>query len=166
MNEFVVTINNHKRTIKLISTNKILLSGKEYSCELLHLSGNVYILRLNNNFYNISIESICNGKISLVVSGNRFESVIRTSLQEKASQLLQLSGISQNKVEVKAPMPGMILKINKTAGESIKKGETILILEAMKMENDLRAPKTGLIKDVFMKEGTAVEKGAVLFSIE
>ncbi len=166
MNEFVVTINDRKHVIKILSPDKILLEGKEYSCELLHLSGNVYILQLNNNFYNVSVESIRNGSISLLVKGNRFESIIRTSLQEKASQLLQQSGVSHKRVEVKAPMPGMILKINKKAGESIVKGETILILEAMKMENDLHAPKTGLIKDIFIKEGTAVEKGTVLFSIE
>lgn len=67
---------------------------------------------------------------------------------------------------MKAPMPGMILKIRKSAGEQILQGESILILEAMKMENDLKAPASGILKKVYVTEGTAVEKGAKLFSIE
>lgn len=166
MNEFVVTVNDSKMQVNLPGTGKVKISGKEYTCELLHLSGNAYILRLENKFYNISAESIKNGNYTLIVSGNRFDAVIRTSLQERAGQLLQKSDSAGKLIEVKAPMPGMILKIKKNAGESIAKGETILILEAMKMENDLHSPKAGYIKDIFINEGTAVEKGAALFSIE
>jgi len=165
MNEYVVTINNKKIPVSITESDTVIISGKEYHYELLHLSANTYILQLENNFYTISSERITNGNFSMLIEGNRFEAVIRSLLQEKAGQLLQKSDISKNKIEIKAPMPGMILKIKKKAGDSITKGETILILEAMKMENDLRAPKSGYIKDVFIKEGTPVEKGAKLFSI-
>ncbi len=165
MNDFVVTVNNNKMPVSLPGTGKVKIAGKEYSCELLHLSGNAYILRLENKFFNISAERINNGNYTLIISGNRFDAVVRTSLQERAGQLLQKSDSIKKQVEVKAPMPGMILKIKKHAGETIAKGETILILEAMKMENDLHAPKAGFIKDIFIGEGTAVEKGTVLFSI-
>ena len=87
-------------------------------------------------------------------------------MQEKASELLEKKSAAHHKTEVRAPMPGMILKIKKNAGEIISQGETIIILEAMKMENDLRAPNSGLIKNILVKEGAAVEKGAALFTIE
>jgi len=166
MNEYVITINDKKKTIGITPSGSVIISGKEYYCELLHLSGNTYILQLENNFYTISADRITNGNYTLLLEGSRFETVIRTLLQEKAGQLLQKENAGKNKIEIKAPMPGMILKIKKQAGDKITKGETILILEAMKMENDLRAPKSGYIKDIFINEGTPVEKGVKLFSIE
>ena len=69
-------------------------------------------------------------------------------------------------MEVKAPMPGMILKVNKQVGEEVLSGESVIILEAMKMENELRSPVTGKLKELFVKEGNPVEKGIKLFSIE
>ncbi len=166
MNEFVVTINDKKKLVNFISKNKIEIDGKELQCDLLHLSGNTYILKLENKFYRVSADKIKNGNYSISLEGNRFEAEIRSALQEKASQLLQQAGTLKKRIEVKAPMPGMVLKIKKKEGDEISNGETIIILEAMKMENDLRAPQSGNIKDIFIREGTAVEKGTVLFSIE
>ena len=63
-------------------------------------------------------------------------------------------------------MPGLILKVRKKTGESVEQGESVMILEAMKMENDLKAPNSGIISNIEVNEGSAVEKGAILFSIE
>lgn len=166
MNEFIVTINDKKKFVNLISENKIEINGIEVPCELLHLSGNTYILKLENKFYQISADKVQNGNYTISFEGQRFDAIVRSALQEKASQLLQQSGASKKRIDVRSPMPGMILKIKKNKGEEISRGETIIILEAMKMENDLRAPQSGIIKDILIKEGTAVEKGTVLFSIE
>ena len=62
-------------------------------------------------------------------------------------------------------MPGLILKIRKKVGEKVEQGESVIILEAMKMENDLKAPASGIIDNILVSEGSAVEKGVVLFSI-
>jgi biotin carboxyl carrier protein len=91
---------------------------------------------------------------------------VRTSLQEKAAKLMEKSAAATKKVEVKAPMPGMILKIKKELGEEVKLGDSVIILEAMKMENDLRAPATGKITKMPVTEGSAVEKGFFLYQIE
>ena len=87
-------------------------------------------------------------------------------MQEKASKLIELRTIFRHKLEVKAPMPGMVLKIKKQAGDDVMQGDSVLILEAMKMENDLRAHISGKIKSINVKEGMAVEKGYSLFIIE
>ena len=63
-------------------------------------------------------------------------------------------------------MPGKIVKINKKEGDSVTKGETVLILEAMKMENEIKAGATGVIKSVNVKEGQALEAGFLMVEIE
>lgn len=63
---------------------------------------------------------------------------------------------------VNAPMPGTILRINVTEGQAVKKGETLLILEAMKMENEISAPRDAVVKQVIATKGSSVDSGAPL----
>ncbi|MBC7552646.1 MAG: biotin/lipoyl-binding protein [Taibaiella sp.] len=67
---------------------------------------------------------------------------------------------------VKAPMPGMVLRVLVTAGQKVNKGDALIILEAMKMENLLKATVAGTVKTIKAVEKTAVEKGAVLLEME
>jgi biotin carboxyl carrier protein len=74
---------------------------------------------------------------------------------------------ANKKVEpVKAPMPGMVLKVLVRPGQQIEKGDGLLILEAMKMENVLKANGPATVKSIRVEERTAVEKGAVLIDLE
>jgi len=66
---------------------------------------------------------------------------------------------------VNAPMPGTILAVNVTAGQSVKKGDVLFILEAMKMENEIMAPADGTVAAVAVTKGAAVESGAVLCTL-
>ena len=67
---------------------------------------------------------------------------------------------------VVAPMPGTILSVNVTAGQAVKSGDVLVILEAMKMENDITAPRNGVVKKLFVNEKQTVAKGEALFEVE
>lgn len=64
-----------------------------------------------------------------------------------------------------APMPGTILSVNVTAGQSVKSGEVLVILEAMKMENEIKAPKDGTVASVAVSKGESVNTGATLVTL-
>jgi len=68
-------------------------------------------------------------------------------------------------VKITAPMPGTVLKVNVNAGDTVKKGQILLILEAMKMENEIVAPSDGKIADVNVSSGSSVNSGDVLLSM-
>ena len=68
-------------------------------------------------------------------------------------------------VKVNAPMPGKILAVKANAGQAVKKGDVIIVLEAMKMENDIVAPQDGTIASVSCAVGDSVEAGALLASL-
>ena len=64
--------------------------------------------------------------------------------------------------QITAPMPGTILTVNVSAGQAVKKGEVLMILEAMKMENEIMCPRDGVVASVHTSKGSAVESGALL----
>lgn len=105
-------------------------------------------------------------EVVLRVNGQSYS----VAITEPIDALLQSMGLdlkANKKAEpVKAPMPGMILKILVEPGQVIEKGDRLLILEAMKMENVLKAAHPGVVKAVRAEERTAVEKGAVLIEME
>lgn len=69
------------------------------------------------------------------------------------------------KVTVKAPMPGTIMKVNATVGASVKKGDVLCVLEAMKMENDICAPEDGVVASVNVQKGASVQTEEVLVTL-
>ncbi len=98
----------------------------------------------------------------LKVNGTKYECL----LKDKYDELLHSLGFDTTAVKkinnVKAPMPGMVLSILVEDGHEVKKGDALIILEAMKMENILKAPVDAKIKKIIIKKGTAVEKNQVL----
>lgn len=166
MNEYVVTIKNKKKEVILSNNSEVNINGKNYHYEIIELGENDFVLRIDNRFYEISADKVDAEQYSLFINGKVIDAVVRTGLQERASSLIEQSSEIKHKMEVKAPMPGMILKIKKNPGDTVQKGDSIIILEAMKMENDIKTPYSGLIKEINVKENNPVEKGAVLFSIE
>lgn len=75
------------------------------------------------------------------------------------------AGGAQGAVKVNAPMPGKIISVKASAGQAVKKGDVLLILEAMKMENEVVAPQDGTVAGIHVSAGDSVEAGAVLASL-
>ena len=72
------------------------------------------------------------------------------------------SAASADGTSITAPMPGTILSVNVSAGQTVKKGDVLMILEAMKMENEIMCPRDGVVESVSTSKGSAVESGALL----
>lgn len=97
----------------------------------------------------------------LQVAGQRFEVHVQDE-REKALAGSIKSGHEADEAKVRAPMPGLVLGVTVEVGASVERGQTVVILEAMKMENDLAAPIAGTIKEVKVSKGQTVNQGDVL----
>jgi biotin carboxyl carrier protein len=91
---------------------------------------------------------------------------VKVDLKDKADLLLKQLGLSNlaanSKKDIKAPMPGLILNIMVEEGKEVKKGDPLLILEAMKMENVIKSPSDGVVKSIKTQKGKSVEKNQIL----
>jgi biotin carboxyl carrier protein len=100
------------------------------------------------------------------INGNKYQ----VQLKDEMDQLLEKMGLdkmaSAKVNEIKAPMPGLVLKALVNKGDSVNKGDGLLVLEAMKMENVIKSPSAGVIKSIEVKVGSPVEKNQVLIQFE
>ncbi len=165
MNEYIVTVKDKKNLVKISENSEITINDRPHHYELIRIKNYSYRLLIDQKIYDISAVKINSDKYLVSLEGYTYETLVRTSLQERATKVIEQQGSVHHLREIKAPMPGMILKIKRKPGDNIKLGESIIILEAMKMENDIKAPASGIIKNIYISEGSTVEKGAKLFSI-
>ncbi len=139
-------------------------NGKSVEADILNVGDQQYHLILNNQSYNIDVIKADHAEKKLVikVNGKKYSLDVKDKYDELLHNL-GLDNIAAKKIsDVKAPMPGMVLNILVTEGQEVKKGESLLVLEAMKMENVLKSPADGIIKKIIAQKGTAVEKNQLL----
>ena len=106
------------------------------------------------------------GAFELSVGGFRFP---LEALDERTRVIRELSGASgkaKGPAHLSAPMPGLIVRVSVKEGDQVRAGQGLVVMEAMKMENELRAASDGVVKRVVASPGTAVEKGALLLEME
>lgn len=144
--------------------NKFLVGNKELTLDMEKVNASSYHILRDSKSYKIHLVRIdSNSKTATVIVNNK---LLKVSLRNKLDLLLNNMGLetgneSSNNT-VNAPMPGLILDILVNVGDQVQKGETLLILEAMKMENVIKSPKDGIISSVKIKSGESVEKNQAL----
>jgi biotin carboxyl carrier protein len=147
-----------------MKSNHIKLNGEAVTPDWTMISENKYHAIINNQSLTIELTNAEeDGKnMSIVVNGIKYQ----VELQNQFDALLKQLGMDKlatNKVNsIKAPMPGLVLRISVAVGDVIKKGDNLLVLEAMKMENSIKAPADATIKSVKITAGDKVEKNQVM----
>ena len=152
VNEFLFTMSQEElEAIDIIQTspNKFHLIKDHYS-----LTGKVQETAINGK------------KLQVEIEGEIFEVEIKNSLDQMLEKMGFGVGAGKRITDIKAPMPGLVLKVFITEGQEVKEGEPVLILEAMKMENSIMLNADAKIKKIHVKSGQAVEKGQVLVEFE
>lgn len=128
---------------------------------------NQYEVEIDGKLYRVTIEEISENERT-EPKNNSSSSQAQTSKEaDRSTEQAQPAPApsSESGQNVTAPMPGNIFKVLAQPGQSVKEGETVIVLEAMKMENEIVAPADGTISAVHVKEGQAVEADDILFEL-
>jgi acetyl/propionyl-CoA carboxylase alpha subunit len=144
------------------------IDGNTFVCDALSTGENRYSIIHENRSYEVEIvKADAETKIVTVkVNGNLYP----VALKDRFDELLKSMGmdkVNNAKInELKAPMPGLVLNVLVSEGQEIKKGDPVIVLEAMKMENILKSPADVTVKKIPVKKGEAVEKNQVLVQFQ
>lgn len=144
------------------------MDGNPIEWDLLEVRDNTFHIIMNNKGYNAVLVSHNPEEKTMTINVN--DNDYEIAVKDKYDILLQQMGISAKSSStvnnIKAPMPGLIVNILAPEGTEVKKGDGLLILEAMKMENAIKSPRDGKIKKVHVQLRQAVEKNQVLLDFE
>lgn len=121
-----------------------------------------YTITVNGNVYDVTVEENTGNAANAQTSTPK--AAPKAPVAPKAAPKAAPSGASGN-VKVSAPMPGKILSVKANAGQAVKKGDVLCVLEAMKMENEIVAPQDGTVATVNVVGGQSVEAGEVLATL-
>lgn len=128
------------------------IKGNKYHTWIKEIDGNIAKIEVNGTQYKVEIEQ--------QVKKTKTPTLVRKPVVRKPGEGAVPAGPSVGAVT--APLPGNIFKVLVKAGDEVKAGDNLLIMEAMKMENDIKAEKSGVVSAVKVSEGDAVLQGAIL----
>jgi biotin carboxyl carrier protein len=164
--KYVVLVDGRAIEVE-VDGERITVGGQSYHATFGRIPGTpLRQLVLDDRPVTLSVEPLGQGRWALSLAGERSEVEV---LDERTRHIrtLTASGDQRPKADVlRAPMPGMVVRINARPGDSVIAGVGLVVLEAMKMENELKAAASGRVKAVRVNPGEAVEKGQVLLEFE
>jgi len=163
---YEVTIAEKVYRVELVRTEqewKCKLDGRELPLDVVAAQDGMLSLLLQGKSYGVKHETV-GADFNVVVGQESFSASVR---DPRSFRSRRRSGASeQGLMKIKAPMPGKVVRILAPAGSQVEIGQSVVVIEAMKMQNELKAPKTGVVKKISVAEGAAVEAGQALAEVE
>ena len=166
MNKLIAKSGNRKHNITILTNDRIVLDGTKYLVKLVKLDNGIYLIEINGKQHQLYAKEIESGLFQIFISGEEREIFLQTELQESANQFLKKNNNNNSIKKISAPMNGLIVKVNKLNGDKVEVGDSLIVLEAMKMENEIKSPTSGFVKVNHCKIGNSVDRGELLFIIE
>ncbi len=139
----------------------IMIDGKEVKAEIADIDKDVLTILVENKLYQINLD----GENQLTVNGESYSFEIMDEQVAKILKSAHDAGVKKE-ITVTAPMPGLVIEVEVKEGDSVKKGQGLLIIEAMKMQNEIKSPRDGIVKKFMVQKGKPVNSKDILVVIE
>jgi len=154
--EFIIDINNHEH---------IIIDGKEFEIDFQGLAGTpLFSLIINHQSYDINIDQ-GNDIYHVSLKGMLYDVKVEDERTRRLAGLKGSIAADVGEILIKAPMPGIVVATPVVAGQSVAKGDIVAILESMKMQNEFKAPRNGVISSIRVQAGDKVDQNTIMVTI-
>lgn len=167
---YVALLNDEERNVEITELSpsrfQLNIDGRTLVVDAHAVQDTTLSLIHGNAAYNIESEAHANGGETVLVRGHlvTVEVLDLRSMQLRRAQ--EVAGSPAGPAEIAAPMPGKVVAVLVKDGDRVEKGQGLVVVEAMKMENELRAPRAGTVKNLSAEEGAAVDGGVALCVVD
>lgn len=164
--KYITTVDGVEFEVEILEGGKVSVNGHTYEVDWEEVSGQMlFSLLINGKSFEVNISEEEN-VWQVLIQGTLYTAEV---IDEREKRLRETSGelaISSSEFVLKAPMPGLVVKVPVKAGDKVDKGRVLVILESMKMQNELKSPLEGTVSQVIVKKGDHVEKRDVMVLLE
>lgn len=165
MNSYFVTISGREYIVRLEKEGAVLVNGEQAPIDILQLDERSFSILVNGKSEKVIAEKT-NGTYQVQINGRQLEAAIESERMRLLKQFERQSASRVSKAEIRAPMPALVIKLEVNVGDEVKVGQGLIILEAMKMENEIKAHSAGRVKEIHVVKGKPVEKGELIMILE
>ncbi|MEO8610533.1 MAG: biotin/lipoyl-containing protein [Chloroflexota bacterium] len=162
--KYVTKINNKTFEIEILRDGSLLLNGEPREIDFLALGPSLYSILMDGQSHELVIEER-EKDVEVLLRGKLYSGTV---LDERAQLMAERTGgmISETgEMSIKAPMPGLVALVPVEVGQQVHAGQTVIILESMKMQNELKSPRDGVIQHINVAAGQSVEQNKILVTI-
>ena len=163
--KYITTVGEKQYLVEVIDDRHVSVDGKVYEVDFESVSGQpVYSLIVDGKSHESYVAQV--DDIWQVLMRGRLYPVSVEDEREKRLRAAAGGGVAETgEFHLKAPMPGLVVTIPVAEGQEVKKGQVLLILESMKMQNELKSPRDGKVNRIKVKAGESVEQRQTLLSV-
>ena len=166
--KYFATVDGQTFEIAIDHHGRIMIDGVEFAVDMKAIGGRqLYSLLLKNTSHEIVLDSATEPRniYDVLVGGQRYLVKVQDERTRRLALVDRNLKPPEGELAIKAPIPGLVVKVLVTPGQQVAEGEALLILEAMKMQNELRAPRNGVIHEVRVEPRVQVALGQLLLTI-
>jgi biotin carboxyl carrier protein len=163
--KYVASAQERTFNIELEKTGEIAVNEEHHLASIESIGGpSLYSLIVDNASYEVHVEER-NGSYQVLLLGELYAIQVEDERTRRADRPRPKRAVEEGELAIKSPVPGLIFDVPVTPGQKVELGEILVIVEAMKMENELRAPREGVVQETLVAPGDSVNKGQVLVTI-
>jgi len=163
--KYIAVIGETEYEIEINGEDEIIVDGESYSIDFRSVAGQpVYSLLIDGHSYEALVQSSEDG-LEVLLQGQFYQLSVEDERQRRLRQSSGSNVTQRGEYHMKSPMPGLIISVRVREGQEVKKGERLIVLESMKMQNELKAPRDGVIRSLRIKNGDNVEHNQVLLTV-
>lgn len=165
--KYITTIDEKQYEVEILNSRQVSVNGKIYDVDFQSISGQpIFSLLVDGGSYQAHVYPGEEETLQVLMRGTLYTALIEDE-REKRLRGAAGGGVSTSgEFIMKAPMPGLIVKVAVNEGDQIKKGQVLVILESMKMQNELKSPRDGKVSRIQVKAGDSVEQRQSMISVE
>ncbi|MDX2042294.1 MAG: acetyl-CoA carboxylase biotin carboxyl carrier protein subunit [Acidobacteriota bacterium] len=162
-----IEIDGQSKEAEFVTVNglaQLKLGEQTHSAEVSQPEPDFYVVQLNNRVYRCAVDKLPTGDTEIVVNGKRFPVKVRDKKHLRGNVGVDTG--AGGKATLVSPMPGKIVRVLLAVGDEVTANQGVLVVEAMKMQNEVQSPKAGKVAELRVTEGQTVNAGETLAVIE